>query len=110
MAKRARRRYTAKKKATILAAAAKQNLTAPEVQKRFGVKPVTYYSWRKKSGVSFRTRGARRGAGVPAGLDSALRSRIQARLGALMPKIVEREVDAFLARYFGGGQRRRRKT
>jgi len=52
MAKRARRSYSPEKRAQILAAAKKERLSAPEVQKRFGVKPVTYYSWRKKTGVA----------------------------------------------------------
>jgi predicted metal-dependent hydrolase len=57
-AKRKRREYSKEKRAEILAAAATEHLTAAAVQKRFGVKPVTYYSWRKKTGAS-KSRSAR---------------------------------------------------
>ena len=47
-AKRPRKTYTAKKRAEILAAATKENLTAVQVKQKFGVTPVTYYSWRPR--------------------------------------------------------------
>ena len=47
MAKRPRKTYTNEKRAEILAAAQKDNLTANDVKKKFGVTPVTYFSWRK---------------------------------------------------------------
>jgi transposase-like protein len=104
MAKRARKRYSPEKKAQILAAAKAQGLTANDVKKKFGVTPVTYYSWRKKSGAGKpRGRGPARGN---AGLDSSLEKRVQARLRTILPRIVNREIDAYLAS-LGGGRRRR---
>ena len=51
MAKRARKTYTTQKRSEILAAAQRENLTANDVKRKFGVTPVTYYSWRKKEGL-----------------------------------------------------------
>ena len=51
MAKRPRKTYTEAQRQEILAAAQKEGLTALQVQKKFGVTPVTYYSWRKKKGI-----------------------------------------------------------
>ena len=51
MAKRPRKTYTPQKRAEILTAAQKENLTANDVKRKFGVTPVTYYSWRKKEGL-----------------------------------------------------------
>jgi len=106
MAKRERRIYTEKRRAIILATAAKEGLTAEGVQKRFGVKPVTYYSWRKKSGVRS---GQGSSADGLAQIDSALQERVQARLRVLLPGIVSREVDSYLASYFGRISSRRRR-
>src|SRR5438045_2860275 len=44
--RRARRRYSDADRQRILAAARSGNLTALQIKKRFGVTPVTYYSWR----------------------------------------------------------------
>jgi len=59
MAKTRRKRtsYSNQKRTMVLEAAQKEGLTATEVQKRFGVTPVTYYSWRRKYGA-----GGRRGS------------------------------------------------
>src|SRR5437899_1059378 len=51
MAKRPRKTYSPQKRSEILAAAQKENLTANDVKKKFGVTPVTYYSWHKKEGL-----------------------------------------------------------
>src|SRR5437016_14092684 len=96
-------------RARILAAAKADGLTANDVKKKFGVTPVTYYSWRKKSGAAARTRNGRGRANAGTGLDSNLRQRVQARLRAVLPKIVDSEVDSYLASYFGGIKRRGRK-
>lgn len=65
-----RQTYTEEKRASILAAAEKGGLTAAQVKKKYGVTPVTYYSWRKKTGVANRrggtTRAARRAGGLGA--------------------------------------------
>src|SRR5437773_12355871 len=60
MAKRPRKTYTPQKRAEILAAAQRESLTANDVKKKYGVTPVTYYSWRKKEGLVGR-RGRRPG-------------------------------------------------
>jgi transposase-like protein len=52
------RLYTEAERVAILAAALAEGLSATEVLRRYGVKPVTYYSWRKKSGLKS-TRGRR---------------------------------------------------
>ena len=125
-AKRTRTRYTDEQKRTILAAADSGGLTAAQVQKKYGVKPITYYSWRKKSGAAKRrgrpagggrTRAA--GVGRAAGRAAAqainnldaVRSEVQSRLRAMMPDIVRSEVDAFFSTLGGGvgGARRGRR-
>jgi transposase-like protein len=110
--KRPRTSYSPKKRAAVLAAAAKDGLTAAQVQKRFGVKPVTYYSWRKKTGaVRSKARRAGRRSGASAGgssLATHLRGEVQAKLRALLPGIVRSEVAAYLTSAFGGGGRGRR--
>src|SRR5438876_4348399 len=109
MAKRARNRYSPEMRAKVLAAAKAESLTANDVKKKFGVTPVTYYSWRKKSGGAAGTRNRRGRATASAGLDTSLRQRVQARLRVVLPGIVNNEVDNYLDSYFGGGPRRRRK-
>lgn len=97
MAKRKRKRYSAALKSKVLAAAKAEGLTAADVKKKFGVTPVTYYSWRKKSGAPAR-RGRRAGA---SSLDQQLRSQVHARIGLLLPEIIRSEVDAQLNALFG---------
>src|SRR5258705_5076260 len=57
-ARRKRKNYTSQERTMIMAAASKDGLTAAQVQKKFGVTPVTYYSWRKKTGMTRRRGGA----------------------------------------------------
>jgi transposase-like protein len=119
MAKRTRKRYTDEQKKTILAAAQSEGLTALQVQKKFGVKPITYYSWRKKSGsVKRRGRKAGRGPGRPpgsgkaaaGGLVGVVRGEVQNRVRAMLPEIVRGEVNSYLDSLFGStGARRGRK-
>jgi transposase-like protein len=103
-----RTRYTDEQRAKILAAAKREHLTAKDVQKRFGVTPVTYYSWRKKSGAGQR-RGGQRAVGKPGKgvLGTAVRGAVQARIRALLPGLVEAEVNRYLDSLFGPGGRRR---
>jgi transposase-like protein len=105
--KRPRKQYTAEKRAQILAAAQKEGLTANTVQKRFGVTPVTYYSWRKKAGVG--SKGRRRGGrSVRNGsLAGQVRSEVQARVRELLPGIVRSEVSKYLDAALGTRGRRR---
>lgn len=99
-AKRERKSYSLKQRSAILAAAAKEHLSAPQIQQRFGVKPVTYYSWRKKLGLAQRRGGRTVGkAGA-----SHLRAEVRAKVAAMLPGIVKSEV----ARYMDRGLRPRR--
>ncbi len=116
MAKRVRKSYTDEQKQTILAAAQKDGLTALQVQKKFGVKPITYYSWRKKSGAAKRRgRPAGRGPGRPPGSSGAaagalagvVRGEVQSRVRAMLPEIVRGEVNRYLDSVLGGAGRRR---
>ena len=111
MAKRARKKYTVQQRADILSAAQKDGLTAVEVQKRFGVTPVTYYSWRKKEGIVGR-RGRRptgRSSGSSSGdLTTQVREGVQAKLRSILPLVVREEVASYLNALFGDGPRRRR--
>ena len=121
MAKRTRKRYTDEQKQTILAAAASDGLTAGQVEKKFGVKPITYYSWRKKTGAvkrRGRKAGTGRGPGRPAGSSGAaagdlagvVRGEVQTRVRAMLPEIVRGEVNSYLDALLGGsGARRGRK-
>jgi len=45
------RTYTEGQRLLILATAIAEGLSATDVHQRFGVKPVTYYSWRQKAGL-----------------------------------------------------------
>lgn len=109
VAKRKRKSYTAEQRRTILAAAQKQGLTATQVQKKFGVTPVTYYSWRKKVGATGR-RGRRPGrvaAGASGGLAGVVRDEVQARVRSMLPDIVRAEVSTYLDSVLGGRRRGR---
>ncbi|HEV2105870.1 MAG TPA: transposase [Candidatus Eisenbacteria bacterium] len=112
MAKRARKSYTPQQRAAVLAAAQRENLTANQVKQRFGVTPVTYYSWRKKEGITG-PRGRRPKAALAAGgnLSSQVRAGVQAKVRAILPGIVREEVAGYLDSLFGsgGGRRGRRR-
>ena len=109
-----RTEYTPEQRAKVLAAAKAERLTAAQVQKKFGVTPVTYYSWRKKSGVA-----RKRGAGVAAtavvarpvagDLSAQVRSEVQIKMRQIIPGIVRTEVSAYLDSIFGQKRGRRRK-
>ena len=93
---RARRtRRTTQERLRILAEADRLAMTAAQVEKRFGVKPVTFYSWRRAAQAG---RGAPRVAGDAqlARLDAHVRSDVRDRLRAILPAIVAEEVDACL--------------
>lgn len=111
-AKRERTEYTNDKRAEVLAVAAKERLTAAAVQKRFGVKPVTYYSWRKKTGLAQRRGGPRMMLAAGSGdLSGQVRSEVRGKMAALLPGIVRSEVASYLGQVFGTeGRRRRRKA
>ena len=107
MAKRARKSYTPQKRAEILAAAQRENLTANDVKKKFGVTPVTYYSWRKKEGLIGR-RGRRPGLlalSASGNIATQVRAGVQAKVRAVMPGIVREEVTSYLNTLFASGRR-----
>jgi transposase-like protein len=107
-ARKKRQNYTPQKRAEVLAAAAKEGLTAAQVQKRFGVTPVTYYSWRKKSGVA--ARRGRAAVAAPSGdLHGQVRAEVQTKVRQILPGIVRSEVSAYLDSLFGARRGRRRR-
>src|SRR5205085_3775711 len=83
-----RQSYTAEQRAEILAAAQRDSMTAEQVKKKFGVTPVTYYSWRKKAGATRRRGGAVTTRGGGRGSDNMLRSEVQTRVRQMLPDIV----------------------
>jgi len=78
------------------------------VKKRFGVTPVTYYSWRKKTGVAGRRGQAIRVAGGNAALSSQVRTEVRSRVRQILPAIVRGEVSSYLNTLFSSGRGRRR--
>ena len=103
--KRSRKSYTDEQRSQIMATAKKEGLTALAVEKRFGVKPITYYSWRKKAGTTRSSRGAASRKVSTAGLDANLRSSVQVKLQNLLPAIVDQEVNRYLDAAFGAKRR-----
>lgn len=108
--RRKRQTYTTSQRAVILAAARKEGLTALDVQRKFGVTPVTYYSWRKKQGLT-RTRGGAPMvvAGAVGDLTQQVRSEVRAKVRQMMPDIVRNEVSGYLKALFGEGRVKPRK-
>src|SRR6267142_3006756 len=104
-ARRKRHQYTEEQRGTILAAAKKDGLTALQVQKKFGVTPVTYYSWRKKTGLTAR-RGAIVAIGRGADLTGQVRAEVQTKVRQILPGIVRNEVSAYLDEIFVSRRRR----
>jgi hypothetical protein len=112
MAKKRKKRvqYTAAERAKVLAAARAENLTALQIQKKFGVTPVTYYSWRKKSGLTRRRGGATAVAIPVTGNTSArVRAEVKNKVRQILPDIVRTEVNAYLDSLFGAKRARRKK-
>jgi transposase-like protein len=113
MAKRERKSYTEAQRKQILATAIAEKLTAAQVQRKFGVKHVTYYSWRKKAGVKG-PRGRKPAAllaavGKRAGhLSEQVRAGVQAKVREILPAIVREEVSSYLTDLFGGPRAKRR--
>lgn len=106
-----RQSYSPEQRSEILAAATRDKLTAAQVKRKFGVTPVTYYSWRKKAGAT-RKRGsavvASRGAVVSGGLANQLRAEVQNRVRQILPEIVRSEVNSYLNSLFASGPGRKR--
>jgi transposase-like protein len=96
-----RKRYSMAMRAKVLAAAKVEGLTAKDVQKKFGVIPVTYYSWRKKSsggaGGAVRASLGRNSSN----LAETVRGQVQAKVRELLPGVVRSEVSTYLDSLFG---------
>ena len=107
--RRKRKKYTPAQRASILAAAQQGGLTAVQVQRKFGVTPVTYYSWRKKSGAAGRRGLSLRGRPIGgADLGTHVRSEVRSKVREILPDIVRGEVSTYLISLFGTGRGRRR--
>lgn len=110
-----RQSYSDEQRAEILATATRDNLTALQVKKKFGVTPVTYYSWRKKTGA-VRRRGGKTTVGVArvaasttgGNLSNQLRAEVQNRVRQILPEIVRTEVNSYLNTLFSPGPGRKR--
>ena len=108
--RRKRHQYTEEQRSTILAAARKDGLTALQVQKKFGVTPVTYYSWRKKTGISARRAGFTAALGNGTDLTGQVRAEVQTKVRQMLPGIVRHEVSAYLNEIFSARRGRRVRT
>ena len=110
-ARRKRHTYTDNQRGSILAAAQRGGLTALQVKKRFGVTPVTYYSWRKKQGLT-RRRGGSIGLvrGTGGDLTRHVRSEVRVKVRQILPGIVRSEVSGYLDALFRGQRARPRKV
>ena len=93
-------RYTATEKQKIMKVALKENLTGAEVQKRFGVSPLTYYRWRGpvRNGAPLTTANGTAN-------DAAIRREIRTRIEQILPKVIREEVDAYLNQLFRKARR-----
>ncbi|HEY6866350.1 MAG TPA: transposase [Candidatus Eisenbacteria bacterium] len=107
--RRKRHHYTEEQRTSILEAAKSGRLTALQVQKKFGVTPVTYYSWRKKTGLSSR-RGGLAAFASRGDLGGHVRAEVQSKVRQLLPAIVRSEVSAYLNEVLGTRRGRRLKT
>jgi transposase-like protein len=110
MAKTRRKRtsYSNQKRTMVLQAAQKEGLTATEVQKRFGVTPVTYYSWRRKYGVGARRSGGAAVSSNGGSLEQQVRTEVQAKVRQILPSIVRNEVSSYLDTVFRARGRARK--
>ncbi len=101
---RQRKSYSPQLRQQILDTASRDGLTALDVKKKFGVTPVTYYSWRKKTGVSAR-RGRPAGSGgnlsAKGDLPSQVRSEVRSKIQQILPEIVRTEVGSYMDSLFG---------
>jgi hypothetical protein len=77
------------------------------VHEKFGVTPVTYYSWRKRKSGAVARRGRPPGTGRNGDLDQQLRVAARERIQALMPTILRSEIDAYIKSSLGGKRRGR---
>lgn len=110
-ARKKRQKYTPQQRAEILATASREGLTAMQVKKKFGVTPVTYYSWRKKFGTGRkpgRSASTRSAAARGGSVGDQLRAEVQMRVREILPEIVRSEVNSYLETLFPSGGRGRK--
>ena len=107
--RRKRKKYTDTQRTSILAAAQKEGLTASQVQRKFGVTPVTYYSWRKKTGAAGRRGVTTTGRVAGFDLSTQVQSEVRTRVRAILPAIVRGEVSNYLDSLFASGRGRKRQ-
>jgi transposase-like protein len=93
-------RYSAADRKRIMAAARKGNLTGAQVQKQFGVSPLTYYRWRGP------VRAPRVGARTVAGRAAAarlddIRASVRAQVQRVLPQVIREQVKEYLAEILG---------
>jgi transposase-like protein len=95
---RRRKRYSGAQRTNILETAKREGLTASQVKTRFGVTPVTYYSWRKKTGGVSVGASARRGGHFKTGdITSQVREEVRIKIRELLPEIVRGEVSQLMS-------------
>ena len=93
------RRYTATEKQRILEAASRGGLTGKQVEKRFGVSPITFYRWRgpmrgrRRPQVSFPGRVVLHGG--------TLREQLRAGIRKALPRLIQEEVAGVLEELLG---------
>ena len=105
--RRKRHNYTSAQRNQVLAAAQREGLTAADVEKKFGVTPVTYYSWRKKGGLTARRGDSKRRVALSGDLTGQLRTAVQAKVRQILPDIVRGEVSSYLDELFGAKRGRK---
>jgi transposase-like protein len=102
-ARRKRQSYTPERRVEILITAARDKLTAKQVKARFGVTPVTYYSWRKAASIKRGRGSASVAKGHSSGggtLGDQLRAEVRRRVRDVLPEIVRAEVSGYLDQSF----------
>lgn len=94
------KRYSDAERQNILATAKREGLTAAKVKERFGVTPVTYYSWRKKNSTGKgKSSGRAAAAGEVVGktvagamnVADAIREEIRAHIRKILPGLLADE-------------------
>ncbi len=104
--RKTRTRYSDAERQNILETAEREGLTAAKVKERFGVTPVTYYSWRKKGAAGKRGKKGGRAVVAAAAVGKAvggamniadtIRDEIRSHIRRLLPGILASEL--------GGGE------
>ncbi|MEO7867221.1 MAG: transposase [Candidatus Eisenbacteria bacterium] len=96
-ARKVRKQYSPEKRAAILAEAREQKLTGKQVAAKYHISMVTYYLWKKKSGApAARGRKAAKGDELDGSLRARVRAAIREEVSALLPSIVQAELDRLL--------------